>query len=384
MSLSLADELPRVALAFRGFDVTNLGKTADLLKVPVYEPIVAAELERFSAICSDVVGRPVHLERDVRTGVEYELDRYAEAIALIVAVQMAQLRLLKELHHADYRRAQFAFGYSLGEMSALCASSDFSANELIRVPLAMAADCAALARDITMAVVFSRGEAISEEQVARLCLRITAEGKGVVAMSALLSPNTVLLLGQGDAIERFQRARQSTPLAAAHVRINSHRWPPLHTPIVRQRSISDRAAVMLQTTPGGEIPPSPRIFSLVTGKFAYDNSRAREVLRQWIDHPQRLWDAVYVTLAKDVQTVLHIGPAPNLVPATFHRVGENVAQQTTGRSIESYRLRAVTEMVRRPWLASLLPSRAALLRAPYVKHVILEDWLLERAPGRSH
>jgi len=33
---------------------------------------------------------------------------------------------------------------------------------------------------------------------------------------------------------------------------------------------------------------------------------------------------------------------------------------------------------RRRWLTALLPSRTALLRAPYVQHVILEDWLLEQ------
>jgi hypothetical protein len=32
--------------------------------------------------------------------------------------------------------------------------------------------------------------------------------------------------------------------------------------------------------------------------------------------------------------------------------------------------------VRRPWLTALLPSRTALLRAPTVEHIILEDWLL--------
>ena len=35
-------------------------------------------------------------------------------------------------------------------------------------------------------------------------------------------------------------------------------------------------------------------------------------------------------------------------------------------------------LARRPWLSALLPSRAALLRAPLLKHVILEDWLLEQ------
>jgi [acyl-carrier-protein] S-malonyltransferase len=37
-------------------------------------------------------------------------------------------------------------------------------------------------------------------------------------------------------------------------------------------------------------------------------------------------------------------------------------------------------MMQRPWLASVLPARASLLRAPFVEHIILEDWLLENAP----
>jgi [acyl-carrier-protein] S-malonyltransferase len=43
-------------------------------------------------------------------------------------------------------------------------------------------------------------------------------------------------------------------------------------------------------------------------------------------------------------------------------------------------LRAVSGMARRPWLTAILPSRTALLRAPFVRHVILEDWLLENPP----
>jgi hypothetical protein len=35
-------------------------------------------------------------------------------------------------------------------------------------------------------------------------------------------------------------------------------------------------------------------------------------------------------------------------------------------------------MVRRPWLTSMLSTRAALLRAPFVEQVVLEDWLLEQ------
>jgi hypothetical protein len=38
----------------------------------------------------------------------------------------------------------------------------------------------------------------------------------------------------------------------------------------------------------------------------------------------------------------------------------------------------VQGMANRPWLKTLLPSRAALLRAPNIEHIVLEDWLLEQ------
>jgi [acyl-carrier-protein] S-malonyltransferase len=38
-------------------------------------------------------------------------------------------------------------------------------------------------------------------------------------------------------------------------------------------------------------------------------------------------------------------------------------------------------MNRHTWLASVLPSKAALLRAPFLTHVVLEDWLLEQRPA---
>jgi [acyl-carrier-protein] S-malonyltransferase len=45
-------------------------------------------------------------------------------------------------------------------------------------------------------------------------------------------------------------------------------------------------------------------------------------------------------------------------------------------------MRAAAGLARRPWLSALLPSRAALLRAPLLKHIILEDWLLEHEPAK--
>jgi [acyl-carrier-protein] S-malonyltransferase len=89
---------------------------------------------------------------------------------------------------------------------------------------------------------------------------------------------------------------------------------------------------------------------------------------------------VYETLASGVEAIVHIGPAPNLIPATFHRLSENVQAQLAVKSFGNMGLRAVSHAVRRPWLAKLLPQRSALLRAPFIEHVILEDWLLANSP----
>ncbi len=83
-------------------------------------------------------------------------------------------------------------------------------------------------------------------------------------------------------------------------------------------------------------------------------------------------------MAAGVDTVIHVGPEPNLIPATFKRLSEDVRGQLKGRSLNSLGLRAIAGMARRPWLTKLLSTRATLLRAPFVEHIILEDWLLEQ------
>jgi [acyl-carrier-protein] S-malonyltransferase len=122
--------------------------------------------------------------------------------------------------------------------------------------------------------------------------------------------------------------------------------------------------------------PRPKVFSLVSGTYGYTAFNARDLLVQWVDRPQRLWDAVYETLSSGVTTVIHVGPAPNIVPATFQRLSADVASQTS----ESRSLRALSAAVRRQWLLRLLPQRAALLRAPFIEQIILEDWLIANAP----
>lgn len=380
MPNALAKNIANTALSFRGYNITNLGRTAELLAQEAYRPLILAELERFGALCSEYVNKPVDLVKWIESGVEPTLEDYEEAISLVAAVEVAQMRLLHELHHVDTSRAKMTFGYSLGELVAVSFGGMFALDDMMRVPLAMAPDCVALAANATMGVLFSRGPTIDENQVSRLCQQITGEGGGTIGISAILSPNTYLLIGQDRTVSRFGQIMHDLLPQRAHLRLNDHRWPPMHTPIVRQKHIPDRASVMMESLPGGLTPACPPVFSLVTGKMSYNDHSARDVLRQWVDQPQRLWNAIDKTLSIGVETVIHVGPDPNVIPATFRRLCENVLEQTAGNSISSLSMRAVSGLARRPWLAAMLPANAALLRAPYVKHINLEDWLLENLP----
>jgi [acyl-carrier-protein] S-malonyltransferase len=244
------------------------------------------------------------------------------------------------------------------------------------VLLPLADDCTALAQNATLGILFTRSREIALDDVRRLCLVVNAEGRGVIGISAQLAPNALLLIGQGETLDRLVMLAKDALNVRVHLRKNDHKWPPVHTPIVWQRQIPNRAAESMHTMKLHLTEPRPNVFSLVTGNYGYTPVSGRYLLNQWIDHPQRLWDAVYETLACGAETVLHIGPAPNIVPATFNRLSADVASQTQ----ESRSLRALSAAVRRQWLLRMLPQRAALLRAPFIEQIVLEDWLLENAP----
>jgi [acyl-carrier-protein] S-malonyltransferase len=284
--------------------------------------------------------------------------------------------MLEEFFDIRLSRSRMIYGYSLGELAAVVSAGVFSMHDGLKLPLAVAEDCVALAKNCTMGVLFSRGPLLDFNEVKRLCLRINAVGKGVIDISSYLAPNTVLLLGQNDTIDRFSSQMHDIFPARVYLRKNHDPWPPVHTSLVWQRNIPNRVGVLAHTLPGGFTKPHPPVLSLVTGKMSYTDHNAREILVQWIDHPQRLWDAVYETLAMGIETVIHVGPEPNLIPATFNRLRDNVQAQLSGNSLNKLGLRAMARAVRRPWLTALLPSRTALLRAPTVEHIILEDWLL--------
>ncbi|HTQ39026.1 MAG TPA: hypothetical protein VMJ32_08355 [Pirellulales bacterium] len=376
--LDLKEHLSNSAFVFRGYNVTNLGRTAELLAHPAYGPVMEEHLREASKIAGDLLSRNIDLVRRVREKQETDLETYADAIALIMSVSQAQLKLLDEFFDIEYARTRMMFGYSLGEISALVAGGVMDLASALHVPLLMAADCVDLARNVTLGVLFSRGPALDANAVYKLCLRINTAGKGVIGISAYLSPNSLLLMGQQDTIDRFADLMREWLPQRLFLRKNDSRWPPMHTPITWQRNIPNRSAVMMQTLPGGFRGPTPAVLSLVTGKLSYNDYNAREMLARWVDHPQRLWDAITETLSMGIDTIVHVGPEPNLVPATFKRLADNVETQLGAKSWESVGLRAVSRAVRRPWLAKILPTRSSLLRAPFVRQVNLEDWLLEQ------
>jgi [acyl-carrier-protein] S-malonyltransferase len=374
----LRERLKTGAFIFRGYNVTNLGRSAEFLEHPAYGPIVERHLREMSEITSEAIGEKIDLVARVRQRRESVLESFGEDVGLIVGMELAQLEILEQFFDVPWNRARIAFGYSLGEVAALIASGVYKAQHILEPPLLMAKECIELARDCTMGVLFSRGPELSYDNVQRLCLEINAEGQGVIGISAFLSPNTMLLLGQGTTIDRFKQRMKERVSDQVHLRKNEHRWPPLHTPIVWQCHLPNRAALHQHVMPGGFVEPKPPLISLVTGKASYNDYNSREILNKWIDHPQRLWDAVCETLAAGVETVIHVGPDPNLVPATFQRLSDNVTAQLRGRSPARLGRRAMSRIVRRPWLTKVLSTRAILLRAPFVEQVNLEDWLLDQ------
>jgi [acyl-carrier-protein] S-malonyltransferase len=296
-------------------------------------------------------------------------------------MELAQMTVLEECFGIPARDARLSFGYSIGELSALVWSDVFTLEQLLPVPLALATDCAELAKDLTMGVLFTRGPALPMDEVERLCRGISSEGKGLIGPSAFLSPNTTLILGQGETIDRLDAEKASLLNHKSHkvlLRRNTNKWPPLHSPLVWQRSIPNRTAMALYKTPGGEKKPTPTLLSCVTGADSYDVENTRELLTDWTDHPQRLWDVIDRTLASGVETVIHVGPRPNLIPATFTRLGNNVKGHLGNRYMQMIGRGVANGLGRQAWLSRLLPSRTALLRAPFLTHVILEDWLLEQ------
>lgn len=220
------------ALAFRGYDVTNLGRSPELLEHPAYGGVVRSVLDEASAITAEAIHQPVNLASYLAAREPSSLAHFPLDVAMIVAMELAQIRLLEEFFEIPIRKARLSFGYSIGELGALVFGGMFKLEQILPIPLAMAADCADLAADTSMGILFTRAPLLPQDDVMRLCHAVSSEGHGLIGPSAFLSPNTALLLGQGDTLNRVEKAMKSFLPEKVMLRRNPNRWPPLHTPIV--------------------------------------------------------------------------------------------------------------------------------------------------------
>ncbi|MDA7978024.1 MAG: hypothetical protein MPJ50_04535 [Pirellulales bacterium] len=379
MEPDLKSRIKETAFAFRGYNITNSGRSAELLAAPTYRETMERLLGEANAICEDSLGRECDLLGQVRQARPTTLDTFAEDIAIILAVEIAQITIAREQFEIDFASAPLTFGYSLGEIAALVCAGVYQLADVLPPLLELAPGCAELGQDVTMGIIFSRGHELDLIKVEQICQQINWEGRGVIGISAHLSPNTILVLGQADTIEQLADHMEEEFPKTVHLRKNDSRWPPMHTPILWQVNLPAQAQHRMLTIRGGMTAPQPPVFSLATGGEDYTETNSREIIARWLDRPQKLWDAVYATLAAGHEILVHVGPQPNLVPATFRRLSDNVEAQLKGRSWNSLGLRAMST-IWRPWVSRWISKRSALLRAPYLIHVNLEDWLLDHQP----
>ena len=374
----LKKQITTAAIAFRGYDASNLGRGAEYLSHPVYAPTVRGILDRASLVCEEVLKRKVDLASRMEAHEASTLETFVEDTASIVALELAQIRLLEDVFGISVREAVLSFGHSIGELTALVVGGVYEMEQLLPIPLGLAHDCANLTEDTTMGILSSPSGVLDADHVQRLCSAISSLGRGLVGPSTYLSPYQVLLLGQGSTLDLLEAEMRQYLPSAVTLRRRPNHWPPLHTPLVWERSVPNRAAVALYHTGGGHQKPQPPVVSCTTGRANYDEWNSREILTEWTDHPQRLWEVMEHTLSSGADLVIHVGPEPKLIPMAFERLSGKVMKQLKSRHLDRLGRRVLPSISRNHWLARKLPMNAVVFRAPFMNHLILEDWLLEQ------
>jgi [acyl-carrier-protein] S-malonyltransferase len=372
----LKKRIATAALAFRGYDLTNIGRGPELLEHPAYGSVVRGFLERASALCSDVLGKKVDLPARVLAREPSTLSTFVHDIGTIVAIELAQIELLEKFFEIPVPHARLSFGHSIGELSALVVGGMYTMEQLLPVPLALATDCAELTANTTLGVLSNQGDPLEIEDVQHLCSTISSKGMGLIGPSTYLSPYQVLLLGQANTFDLLEEVMRDYLPAGVTLRRKPNQWPPLHTPLVWERNIPNRTALRLHHTAGGHRKPIPNVASCTTGVANYDEWNNRAILADWTDHPQRLWDVMEYTLASGAEMVVHVGPEPKLLTTCFDRLSHRIMKQLKMRHLDRLGSSVIPSIGRNGWLTRKLPTNAVLLRAPFLHHLVLEDWLL--------
>jgi [acyl-carrier-protein] S-malonyltransferase len=212
------------------------------------------------------------------------------------------------------------------------------------------------------------------EEVLRVCLPLAED---IVASTAdvklaILSPTSLLLMGQADTLDRFGACMARELPDGIQLWTNEGRWAPLHTPIIWEKNLCTRFVMSMHTMKGG-LTPAARSLS---GNGAVQLRRhqrprtagplGRPATTPVGCHPRHSADRN--------ETVVHVGPQPSVIRSTFVRLQHNVENRTRA----GLGLRWLSAFVSRRWFRRLLPKRAALLRVTGLEHVSLEDWLLSQ------
>jgi [acyl-carrier-protein] S-malonyltransferase len=373
----LRKRIATAALVFRGYDQTNMGRAAEFLTHRAFGPVVRSVLDSASVLCADVLGKRVDLAARVLAGEVSTLDTFVHDIGTIVGMELAQIRLLQEFFEVPVPQARLSFGHSIGELSALVVGGMYTMEQLLPIPLALATDCAALTANTTMGILsIQGGPPLQIEDVQHLCSTISSRGQGLIGPSTYLSPYQVLLLGQGTTLDLLEADMREYLPPGVTLRRRPNHWPPLHTPLVWERNIPNRTAMLMYHTGGGHQKPTPNVVSCTTGLASYDEWNSRAVLADWTDHPQRIWDAMEHTLASGAELVVHVGPEPKLLTTCFDRLSHKIMKQLKMRHLDRLGSSVIPSIGKNGWLTRKLPANAVLLRAPFLHHLVLEDWLL--------
>ena len=113
LSPQLNPNLSKVAFAFRGYNVTNLGRTAEFLVHDKYGPIIEEYLKRGTRVCADVTGRKVDLVDRVRRG----RDRFDPAVVRELARESAKGLVMSVSINPGVQALMIRLGCSLAKQT---------------------------------------------------------------------------------------------------------------------------------------------------------------------------------------------------------------------------------------------------------------------------
>ena len=65
-----------------------------------------------------------------------------------------------------------------------------------------------------------------------------------------------------------------------------------------------------------------------------------------------------------------------MFPTGFERLSNRIMKQLKMKHLDRLGSSVIPSISRNSWLTRKLPANAVLLRAPFLNHIILEDWLL--------